>query len=73
MFAIHTDSVREDANPADAGRWQFHVVATSLLDERFPTQKSIGMTTLHELAGPVPFHSLRYAIVTAVPRARADR
>lgn len=63
VFALHVHADRASIDPLDVAQWRFFVLRTSVLNERCPTQESIGLAALRAL-GPreVPFQGLKVAI-----------
>jgi hypothetical protein len=57
----HTDKATLD--PLDLDQWEFYVVATRLLDDEFPNQKSLALGRLQQLGiVPVAFDAIRAAV-----------
>jgi len=53
---------KEDRDPAlllDLGRWEFYVVPTSLINEKFGSQKTVGLGGIKPLAIAVEYKRLR--------------
>ena len=66
VFCLHLDKAREGADALDMARWEFYVIATSELNRRFPTQKSIGLANLRRLTVPIPYNHVRGAVDEAL-------
>lgn len=60
MFAVHAHQDKVTVDPMDVDQWDFYVLATTVLDERVPSQKKIALSSLLKL-GPrkVGFEGLR--------------
>jgi hypothetical protein len=57
----HTDKATLD--PLNVAQWEFYVVRASVLDATFPTQKSLGLTSLLRLAvRPITYDALSSCI-----------
>ena len=66
VFCVLTPTRREAADPLDVDNWRFHVLSTRVLDERAPTQKTIGLGGLKRLgAKETRFDGLAGAVRTA--------
>ena len=61
-FALNIQTDRELAGLLDENDWQFFVMPVSVLDERFPCQKSIGLASLKKCVEPVDLPKLREAV-----------
>lgn len=63
VFCLFNSKDPDTANPMDLAQWEFYVLATSVLNELVPKQKSISLTSLQELgAKKVSFEVLYTAI-----------
>ncbi|MHB8160264.1 MAG: hypothetical protein ACYDGS_07250 [Thermoleophilia bacterium] len=49
IFCLFKHKKKKTVDPLDVDQWEFYVLATSLLDEKLPTQKSISLSTLLDL------------------------
>ena len=52
VFCLLAHKDQDTIDPLDLDQWQFYVLATSVLNRRCPTQKTIGLAPLRRL-GPV--------------------
>ena len=50
VFCLLAEKDKSKLDPLDLGQWVFYVIPTSVLNEMFPTQKSIGLTALRRLS-----------------------
>lgn len=65
VFTIYTATTKEQ-NIFDMSFWEFYVVKTSVLNEKFGEQKTISLTKLEDLGSPkLPFSKLCQAIKDA--------
>ncbi|MDD7084171.1 MAG: hypothetical protein PUI07_00675 [Clostridiales bacterium] len=63
VFCLFNSKDPNTANPMDLAQWEFYVLATSVLNELVPKQKSISLTSLQKLgAKKVSFEVLYTAI-----------
>ena len=63
VFCLFNSKDPDTANPMDLAQWEFYVLATSVLNELVPKQKSISLTSLQKLgAKKVSFEVLYTAI-----------
>jgi hypothetical protein len=64
VFCLYTETEHAAAHPNvhDVSRWVFYVLATSLVDQRWGDQKSVGLAQIQAVAVPVPFARLREQI-----------
>jgi hypothetical protein len=66
VFCLFTSKDPDTANPMDLAQWEFYVLATSVLNELVPKQKSISLTSLQKLgAKKASFEDLYTAIQLA--------
>lgn len=66
VFCLHTAPAPDPLLVLDPQHWRFFVAATSLLDERYPTQRTLGLEPLRRLVEPVGFEELRRAVDVAL-------
>ncbi|MCI0710431.1 MAG: hypothetical protein L0154_09745, partial [Chloroflexi bacterium] len=62
VFCLHLDIDMTEANPLDVSRWEFYVVATTILEKQFDTQKTVTLSRLKRLIAPVAFAELKETI-----------
>lgn len=63
VFCLFNSKDPDTANPMDLAQWEFYVLATSVLNDLVPKQKSISLTSLQKLgAKKVSFEVLYTAI-----------
>ncbi len=66
VFCLLRHRDKATLNPLDIQQWTFFVLATAVLDEGAPEQKTIGLTRLRELgANEVPFEGIAEAVRNA--------
>ncbi|MGX9687605.1 hypothetical protein ACTQ9L_10720 [Deinococcus wulumuqiensis] len=66
VFCLFREQAREQADPLNLHQWTFWVCPTSVLNERFPRQKTIGLAALERLGLPrVGFAALAQQIEAA--------
>lgn len=46
-------------DPLNVSHWEFYIVPTTILDERFPTQKTISLSSLSKIAKPVRYCEIK--------------
>jgi hypothetical protein len=49
IFCVLSHKEKDSLDPLNLDQWDFYVVRAALLDEKFPTQKSIGLSSLLKL------------------------
>lgn len=49
VFCVHNHADRETIDPMNLKQWDFYVLATAILNENCPAQKSIGLRSLLKL------------------------
>lgn len=63
VFALLAHKDQRTIDPLQLDQWEFHVLATQVLDERKRSQHSVTLNSLRDLAGPaVSFSALREAV-----------
>ncbi|MGP4069478.1 hypothetical protein [Halobacillus sp. B29] len=62
VFCVYTDQDKSDYDILDVNRWDYFVLSTSFLDEFFPQQKTISLSTIHKFCSPVEFSNLKSKI-----------
>ncbi|MFE5591557.1 hypothetical protein [Streptomyces sp. NPDC056549] len=70
VFCLLHHEDKQTLNPLDLAQWTFYVLPTRVLDERCPTQKSIGLSGLERLA---PLKTDFAGLPTAVATCAGDR
>lgn len=66
VFCHYTCTDRAPENPLNLDYWDFYVLATAAINQRFGMQKTISLGTLKSCCQPVKFGKLKDAIQTAV-------
>ncbi len=67
VFCVYTE--RDDRSPAkvlDPNRWAFYVVPTRVIDEELGSQKTVVLSRIESLTGPVPYSRLRKRVDEAL-------
>jgi hypothetical protein len=63
VFCLYAEKDRLQVNIFNLDMWQFYVVATSQINERFKDQKSVSLKNIEALSGqPVNYANLRLAV-----------
>lgn len=63
IFCLLTERDRNLVDPLNLDQWRFYIVPTPVLNERFPDQKSISLSTLEALGiEPAGFGALKQAL-----------
>ena len=65
VFSLLAHRDQDTIDPMDLGQWEFFVVGTDRLVERYGTQRSLSLTSLQSLTDSVRFHELRGAVLEA--------
>jgi hypothetical protein len=69
VFALLHHKEQQSIDPTDLSQWTFYVLPTRVLDERCPSQKTIGLSTLRALgAQKTGFDGLRDAVLEMADR-----
>ena len=67
VFALLAEIDRMLLDPLNLDQWEFYVVATSLLEAKVPTAKSLSLATLRGFRKGVRFEELKAAVKLASP------
>jgi hypothetical protein len=62
VFCLLKHKDRETINPLKLEQWEFYVVKTAVLDEKYKNQISVSLSDLQKLTNPVPYHNLKSEI-----------
>jgi hypothetical protein len=62
VFCLLKHKDQETINPLEMEQWEFYVVKTTVLDEKYKNQASISLGDLQKLTMPVSYHKLRNKI-----------
>jgi len=62
VFCLFTGRDPESANVLDISQWEFYVLPTTTLEERFGEQKSIVLSRIRVICDPVPHSDLKQSI-----------
>lgn len=49
IFCLLNHEVKDSLDPLNLDQWEFYILRASVLDEKFPTQKTIGLASLLKL------------------------
>jgi hypothetical protein len=66
VFCVFKELDRQIADPLNVGQWDFYVVATKMLNEKFPNQKTISLNPLRRLTEMAEYENLKLAIENSV-------
>jgi len=69
VFCLHEPIPATNENVRDPGAWKFWVVAKRTLDNELGHQKSVGLTTLSQLAAPVKWSDLKTRVDRCISMA----
>lgn len=58
VFSLLSEEDRNRANPMELEQWEFYVVPTRMLNERFPTQRTISLGVVRSLTSSASFPEL---------------
>ena len=66
VFCLLNHRAQESLNPLDLSQWEFYVVPTKVINERYANRKHVTLKSL-QAAGilPVPFEGIRSAVLQA--------
>ncbi|WP_431801066.1 hypothetical protein [Halobacillus andaensis] len=59
VFCVFTDQDKSNYDILDVARWDFYVLSTAFLNEQFPEQKSISLSTIQKVCHKVAYHHLK--------------
>ncbi|MDR0682549.1 MAG: hypothetical protein LBG15_11990 [Dysgonamonadaceae bacterium] len=62
VFCLLKHKDRETINPLKLEQWEFYVVKTAVLDEKYKNQISISLNDLQKLTNSIPYHKLKSEI-----------
>lgn len=62
VFCLMKEMNPELVNPLDTSQWEFYVVSTEQLNNQYPQQKTIALSSLIKISEPVLYKDLNYAI-----------
>ncbi|MFB4163921.1 hypothetical protein ACE1TI_08765 [Alteribacillus sp. JSM 102045] len=62
VFCVYTDQNKADYDILDIHRWEFYVLSTAFLNEHFPEQKSISLSTLQKSCRAINYNDLKAEI-----------
>ena len=69
VFCLFSCQDPHIANPMDIGQWKFYILPTAVLNEKIPTQKTIGLSSLLKLgAKEVIFNDIAHTIKNILPK-----
>lgn len=66
VFCLYAERDPKKADAADIGSWEFYVLATPEIDERFGDQKKIRLSRIREIQVPVGYDELRERVDEAL-------
>ncbi|MEH6989358.1 hypothetical protein [Cytobacillus firmus] len=59
IFCLLKEKDIDTLDPLNVSHWEFYIVLTKILDERFPTQKTISLSSLSKIAKPVRYGEIK--------------
>lgn len=62
VFCVYKDQDKTNYDILDVSRWEFYVLPTKFLDEHFPEQKSISLSTIGKSVSAVEYTQLKSEI-----------
>jgi hypothetical protein len=62
VFCLLKHKDQDTINPLKLEQWEFYVVKTIVLDEKYKDQTSISLSDLQKLTDPIPYHKLKNEI-----------
>jgi hypothetical protein len=63
VFCLLKHKDRETINPLKLEQWEFYVVKTAVLDEKYKNQISISLNDLQKLTNPISYYGLKSEIL----------
>ncbi|HMZ32119.1 MAG TPA: hypothetical protein PLY13_06425, partial [Methanoregulaceae archaeon] len=62
IFSLFSETNMESANVLDINAWQFYIVPTHFIDEKFGDQKSVTLNRLKEIRTPVNYGDIKNVV-----------
>ncbi|MBG9451753.1 hypothetical protein ABE67_18910 [Cytobacillus firmus] len=59
IFCLLKEQDIDTLDPLNVSHWEFYIVLTKILDERFPSQKTISLSSLSKIAKPVRYGEIK--------------
>ncbi|MFE4523762.1 hypothetical protein ACFRCQ_16880 [Cytobacillus firmus] len=59
IFCLLKEKDTDTLEPLNVSHWEFYIVSTKILDERFPSQKTISLSSLSKIAMPVRYGEIK--------------
>lgn len=59
IFCLLKEQDIDTLDPLNVSHWEFYIVLTEILDERFPAQKTISLSALSKIAKPVRYDEIK--------------
>jgi hypothetical protein len=66
VFCLFSDRDQNAANVLDMNRWEFYVLSTQRINEELGSQKSVGLSRIQEMTGPVSLGQIRESVDLAL-------
>ena len=66
VFCLNTGTNKETANPFEMNHWEFYVVSTSTINQKFGKQQTVSVGCIKQIAKAVPYDQLKTAIDAAL-------
>ncbi|QDU65456.1 hypothetical protein [Engelhardtia mirabilis] len=71
VFALLAHKDKATVDPMDLSQWRFYVVSTATLNSAKPKAKTLSLSALEGLAGPVSFDEVASAVEASIARRAA--
>ncbi|MCT4587768.1 MAG: hypothetical protein N4A71_08100 [Carboxylicivirga sp.] len=67
VFCLHTETDKDNLKPLASDSWRFYVVATSVINEKLPEHKSVGISTIESTlkVNRIKYEDLKQEILNA--------
>ena len=62
IFGLHKEKELKKADFLNLEQWDFYVVSTSILDEKFPTKNKIGIRLLNSISNPIHYNEIQNTV-----------
>ena len=62
VFCLNTGMNKDTANPFEMNHWEFYVVSTNTINQKFDKQQTISVGCIRKIAKAIPFDQLKSAI-----------
>ncbi|WHY59903.1 hypothetical protein [Cytobacillus firmus] len=62
IFCLLKEKDIDTIGPLDINQWEFYIVLTKVLDQRYPSQKTISLSSLSKIAKPLKYVEIKQRI-----------